>query len=209
MKRTWLVLFTIGLTSSLVVLGACSSDDDGPGAAPTATAVADIIDNDVPDDSLDDGEDTSDDAPPNSITLSDLAGDWTGVWNNDTFGSSAPMSLSITVNDDGSASLTFDLFSSDLGAPFGLTPPGPITLSGTHDAAGLLVDVRDHELLGDMVAFISIAGRLQADATMDGVPEIFSLSVLGTFTKDGMDVEYGIVFSDGTSAQGTATLTRE
>ena len=90
-------------------------------------------------------------------TKAPLAGDWTGEWNNDTFGSSASMSLGITVNDDGTASLTFDLLSSDLGLPFSMEPPGPITLRGTHDENGLAVDVRGHELFGDMVAFISSA----------------------------------------------------
>ncbi len=137
-----------------------------------------------------------------------LAGDWAGEWNNDTFGSSASMSLGITVNDDGTASLTFDLLSSDLGLPFSMEPPGPITLRGTHDENGLAVDVRGHELFGDMVAFISSAGTLQADATMDGAPGIIAMSVFGTFTEDGMEAEYTIVFPDGTTALGTATFTR-
>ncbi len=176
MRRTWLVLLTIGLIASLALLGACSSDDDDPSG---------------------------------STELSYLAGDWTGEWNNDTSGSSAPMSLSITVSDDGTASLTIDLLSSDLGAPFGVDAPGAITLDGTHDAAGLHVDVRDHELFGDMVVLINPAGTLQADATMDGVPEIIAMSVQGTFTRDGMDATYTIVFPDTTTARGTATFTRE
>ena len=207
MRRTWLVLLTIGLITLLAFLGACSNGDDDSGAEPTDTPVADVAD-DVTDDEPADNE-PDDASPGGSVALSDLAGDWTGEWNNDTFGTSAPMSLSITVNDDGTASLTFDLLSSDLGAPFGLEGPGPITLDGTHDENGLAVDVRGHDLFGDMVASLSSTGRLQADATMDGAPGIVALSVLGTFTEDGMEGGYTIVFPDGANATGTATFTRE
>ena len=207
MRRTWLVLIAIGLIASLVLLGACSSDDDDSDAEPTGTPVADVVDNGMGGEPPDDEPD--DDGSAWSSWPSDLAGDWTGKWDNTTFGSSASMSLGITVNDDGTASLTFDLLSSDLGAPFGLEPPGPITLDGTHNENGLTVDVRGHELFGDMVAFISSAGRLQADATMDGAPGIIAMGIMGTFTEDGMEASYKIVFSDGSEATGTATFTRE
>ncbi len=207
MRRTWLVLIAIGLIVSLVLLGACSSDDDDSDAEPTDTPVADVADDVTGDEPADDEPD--DDSSAGSSWPSDLAGDWTGEWNNDTLGSSASMSLGITVNDDGTASLTFDLLSSDLGKPFGLEPPGPITLDGTHDQNGLTVDVRGHELFGDMVAFISSTGTLSADATMDGAPGIIAMGMFGTFTGDGMEASYKIVFSDYSEATGTATFMRD
>ncbi len=199
MRRTWLGLLTFGLIAVVAVLGACSSDEDKSNAEPIDTRAADVAD-DVT------GEEQADDEPGDgslaeSVAPSDLAGDWTGEWNNTTFGSSASMSLGIKVNDDGTASLTFDLFNSNLGSPFGLEPSGPITLDGTHDENGLAVDVRGHDLFGDMVAFLSSTGRLQADATMDGVSGIIAMSVFGTFTTDGMEAEYTIAFRDGERAR--------
>ncbi len=212
MRRAWVVLLTIGLIAALALLGACSSDDDDSDADPTDTPFTDVVDDGTGDEPAEDEpahDEPDDDGSSGSFAISDLAGDWTGDWNNDTFGSSASMSLSITVSDEGTASLTFDLLSSDLGSPFGLEAPGPITLDGTHDEDSLDVDVRGHELFGDMVARISSAGRLQADATMDGAPGIVAMSVFGTFTQDGMEAEYTIRFSDGASASGTATFMRE
>lgn len=197
----WLIF---SIAASLLVLAACSDDGDEAPSAPTATDV--IVD--MPTDEL---PDDSGGASPFEL-LSPLAGEWSGVWNNDTFGSSAPIAMSIVVNDDGTASFSFDLPAADSGSPFGLITIGPQTFDGTYDENGLSVIVRGDGLFGDMNVSISLEGDLIAEATMAGVLGISGLSVRGFFDGSGMDITYFVKFPDdsGTpnSASGSATLTR-
>ena len=186
----WLIL---SIVASLLLLAACS--DDGDNGAPDAPAATDTVADRPADDSIDgDG-------------IFELAGEWSGDWNNDTFGSSAPITMSIVVNDDGTASFTFGLSDTTEGAPFGVPGLSPRTFEGTHDDTGLSVIVRGDEIFGDMNVTISPEGDLIAEATMAGVPGITALTVRGSFDGAGMEITYTIRFPDASSASGTATLT--
>ena len=178
----WLVL---SIAASLFVISACSDDGDTNGAtdAPTATA------------------------SPFEL-LSPLTGNWSGAWNNDTFGSSAPITIRIAVNADGTATFGIDLPAADSGRPFGIIATGQQAFEGTYDENGLSVILIGDGLFGDLDVSISLAGELVAEATMAGVLEVDHLTVEGTFTRDGLDAAYTVSLSDGSDATGSATLTR-
>lgn len=188
MTRTWygLIVIAIGIAASLALAAGCGDDSDSGGSTPIpgATATSEPID------------------------IAGLAGEWNGEWNNTTAGTSAPISLTIATNDDGTATMTLELPSSEAGSPFGLGAQGPITLQGTYNEDRLDVDARGDELFGDMVAVILRSGKFQADATIADVVDISALSVTGTFAADGMAGTYSIAFPGGSGAEGTVTLTR-
>ena len=207
----WLV---VSIVASLLMLAACGDDDDddstGGNGATAVPAATDVIVDTPSDDSMDaDGDDDGDgDGDDDGGDIFQLAGEWVGGWNNDTFGSSAPITMSITVNEDGTASFTFGLSDTAEGAPFGVPGLSPRTFEGTHDDAGLTVTVRGDDLFGDMDVTISPDGDLVAEATMDGLPGITGLSVEGSFDGSGMNITYTVGFPDGSSASGSATLTK-
>ena len=96
-----------------------------------------------------DGDSNGNGASPFEL-LAPLAGEWSGVWNSDTSGSSAPITMSIVVNDDGTASFTFDLPEPADGAPFGVPALGSRRFEGTCDDPGLSIIVRGGDLCGGM-----------------------------------------------------------
>lgn len=205
-RKFWLtILLTLGLMASLVILGACGGGDDDGGADPTNTPVEDIIDDDPDDGDADDGD--ADDGSADG-SVADLGGEWVGVWNNDTFSTSAPITLSISIGEDGSASMTLGLSSTADSAPFGVADVEPTMLEGTIEDGVLTVELVGHALFGDMTATIFADGTLEVAATMDGTPGIAGMTVSGTFSSDGLDVTYTITFPDSSDATGTATLSR-
>ena len=197
MQLTRWLIFSIA--ASLLVLAACGDDGTGAPSAPTATAVISA----TPVDNSTDGNGSS----PFEL-LAPLAGEWSGVWNSDTSGSSAPITMSIVVNDDGTASFTLDLPDTAEGAPFGVPALGSRTFEGTYDDTGLSIIVRGDDLFGDMNVSISLEGDLIAEATMAGVPGISALIVRGSLDDTSMDIAYNIGLPDNSVATGRATLTK-
>ena len=203
MQLTRWLIFSIA--ASLLVLAACGDDRDSNGnGAPSAPTATDVI-SDTPVDDSTDGD--SDGASPFEL-LSPLTGNWSGAWNNDTFGSSAPITIRIAVNNDGTASFAFDLPAADSGSPFGLIAIGRPAFDGTYDENGLSVILRGDGFFGDMSVSISLEGNLVAEATMTGVLSISGLTLQGSFDGSGMDITYTVTFPDGPDATGSATLTR-
>ena len=208
-RKSWLgLLLTLGLMAAVIILGACGSDDDDEGANPTEPPVEDVID-DTADDDVEDSDDADDgDDGVSDGSVADLDGEWVGNWNNDTFSTSAPITLSVSIGDDGSASMTLGLSSTADSAPFGVPDVEPTMLEGTIEDGVLNVELVGHALFGDMTATILADGTLEVSATMDGAPGIAGMTVNGTFDGDGLDVTYTITFPDGSDATGTATLSR-
>ena len=191
---------TFPIAASLLAFAACG-DDDGNGAPVTPAATDVTVD-------MPTGEPSDGDGGSPFDLLFPLTGEWSGAWNNDTFGSSAPITIRIAVNGDGTASFAFDLPAADSGSPFGLIAIGRPAFDGTYDENGLSVMLRGDGLFGDMNVSISLQGDLVAEATMTGVLSISGLSVRGSFDGDGMDITYTVTFADGSDATGSATLTR-
>ena len=195
--RKWLVL---SIAASLLAFAACG--DDNRAGAPVTPASTDVT-VDMPTGEPPDG----DGASPFDL-LFPLTGEWSGAWNNDTFGSSAPITIRIAVNNDGTASFAFDLPAADSGSPFGLIAIGLPAVDGTYDENGLSVMLRGDGLFGDMNVSISLEGDLIAEATMAGVPGISALIVRGSLDDTSMDIAYNIGLPDNSVATGRATLTK-
>ena len=192
----WLVL---SIAVSLFIIAGCGGDGNGAPGAPAATDVT----VEMPTSEPANGEGDS----PFDL-LFPLTGEWSGAWNNDTFGASAPITIRIAVLNDGTASFAIDLPAADSGSPLGLIAIGLPAFDGTYDENGLSVILRGDGLFGDMNVSISLEGDLVAEATMTGVLGVSGLSVRGTFDGSGMNITYTVTFPDGPDATGSATLTR-
>lgn len=223
----WLI---ISIGASLFLLTACGGGGDGDSnGVPSAATATDVISDTPPDDSTDSdannapsaatATDVISDTPPDDSTdsdgngsspfdlLSPLTGTWSGAWNNDTFGSTAPITIRIVVNGDGTASFGIDLPAVESGWPFDLIAVGPVAFEGTYDENGLSVSLRNHGFFGDMSVHISLEGNLVAEATM-AVYSATGLTLQGSFDGDGMDITYTVMLPDGSEASGRATLTK-
>ena len=173
--------FAIAVVASLFVVAACGGSDSGGEGAGTS----------------------------GFERFAPFAGAWAGAWNNDTFGTTARMTIAIAINANGTASFTIDLPASDAGAPFGIPTIGePKTLTGTFDDGGLIVVIIGDDLFGDMTVRITPDGVLTAQASMEPLLAISELVVEGTITGNTMDFTYEVTSSDGSGATGTATLTK-
>lgn len=192
------LFLAVGVVSLAFVGGCDEGDDDGVAGEVSPTATESLDD----DTAVDPGAETG-----AYDKFSDLNGEWSGDWTNDSSGSTAPLTIVMSINEDGTASFTLDLPSSDLGAPFGLPQVDVRTVDGTYDDSGLTVETQDDELFGSLSVTISPDGRFSAEATMDPVDAIDSLTVEGTIAGTDMDATYTVSFPDGADATGTATLT--
>ncbi len=200
----WLIQ---SIAASLLVFVACSDDGDSDGnGALGAPAATDVISG-MPVDEQPDDDGDGGGASPFEL-LSPLTGEWSGTWNNDTFGFSGRITMSIVVNEDGTASFSFDIPAAESGWPFGLIAIGPQAFDGTYDENGLSVIVRGDGLFGDVNVSISLEGDLVAEATMTGTYTASALTVLGSFDGSGMDITYTVELPDGPDATGSATLTK-
>lgn len=191
--------FLVILVASLFLLAACDDNDDGEttnGDTPEPQATEEL-------DSPDESEDESETAP-GFDHFSAFSGDWSGGWNNDTFGSTGPITLTIAVNDDGTIDVTIDID----GSVFGVTDPPAKTFSGTYDENGASIEVVGDDLFGDVTVSAGPDGTISVTATAIPVPGIAGFSAEGTATPDGIDVTYTVTFDDGTTAEGTGTLTK-
>ena len=194
-------LFLILGAIALVLLAACNNDGDSD-ATPDDSSAPQAED-------TGDADDTMDDAASGAFDqFSAFSGSWTGAWFNDTFGSTAQITMTIAINDDGTGSFSFDLPSGDTGAPFGLPSVDTKTFAGSYDETGLIIDAQGDDLFGDFTVTITPEGRLTAEATMDGAPGIDSLRVEGTINGSEINITYTIVFPGGSDATGSATLTK-
>lgn len=201
--KALLIVLICGAIGFFIVGAACSSGDGDGGAAPTPTVEATAI--------TTTGTHQPTGATPTeteSSAFDMLNGDWTGSWQDDTFGTAASITMSFTINENGTASATFDLPSSGDNTPFGLSSPDTITLHGEIQDNVLTFDLADDPLFGTMTATILPDGTFEAGATMDGAPGIDVLDIQGTFGVDGMQATYTISFTDGTNATGSAILAR-
>jgi hypothetical protein len=117
-----------------------------------------------------------------------IEGTYVGEWNNDTFGSSGPIELTIEVDEGAeSATITLDLG----GSVFGASDPDPIEyavdLSGAPDA----FDVSD-DLFGESSAEMDADGHFVLEAP--AVPGLggISMTIEGDLSEDGFVGTYVI-----------------
>ena len=194
--RSW---FAVIVVASLLMLAACDDGDDddttnGDTPEPDATEPADDADDD----------EAAAGAAPGFEQYTAFSGQWSGDWSNTTFGSTGTVTLTITVNDDGTADFSLDVD----GNVFGGVDPPALTFSGTYDADGAHIAVTGDALFGDVTIDATADGAFTLEATNIPAPGIAGFSSEGTATPDGVDMTYTVTFDDGTTAEGTGTLTK-
>jgi hypothetical protein len=134
-----------------------------------------------------------------------FAGEWSGSWENTTFGSSGDARAAIDVQPDGTATFTVDLD----GMVFGMLDPDPMTYEGTYDANGATFEAPGDPLFGDLAISVTPAGDVTINGELVPVDGIASLSASGTISSDSIQLEYTVVFTGGGEAMGVLNLVKE
>ena len=134
----------------------------------------------------------------------EMAGEWEGMWVNNTFSSSGAVSLIIEVDQSGTATLTIDLD----GYVFGMFDPDPITYT-THFGGGQIdFDVSDDPVFGDFLASGFADGTVSFEADLIPVEGIAGMTAEGTFSPSGIHTTYTVHFLGGDLAMGEVNLTK-
>ena len=134
----------------------------------------------------------------------EMAGEWQGMWINNTFSSSGAASLIIEVAPSGVATLTLDLD----GFIFGMLDPDPITYTAQFGGGRIDLDVSDDPVFGDFLASGLDDGSVSIEAELIPVEDIARLTAEGTFAPEGIHLNYTVEFFGGAEATGEVHLTR-
>lgn len=132
-------------------------------------------------------------------------GDWTGDWNNTTFGSTG--SAKITFTNDGAASkLTIR---HELGGNIlGLGAATPETFEGTYTATGITM-TGSSTRFGEMTLTIDNEGRITGQGVNVPNPTIDRVDFTGVITPTRIDINYTVTFAVGPAAKGTASVVKQ
>jgi hypothetical protein len=146
---------------------------------------------------------TADPAAARVAMAQTFAGEWTGEWNNTTYGSTGPIAMAVAVDAETHlVTLTIDLG----GSVFGMGDPGPFDVSLDLSMAPPYSDFVD--LFGVTTVDMQATGDFTLEALEVLVPGITSFEATGTATPTAIDLDYTVVFDGGGEAVGTATITR-
>jgi hypothetical protein len=138
--------------------------------------------------------------PPESF-----AGNWTGGWVNNTFGSSGPASAVVTVN---TANQTFSATITLGGNVFGVGAPPPQTFTGSYSPGGITFS-QTSPVFGNVNATITPDGAITGSGTNIPNPNISRMDFTGTMNPQKITINYTITFSPaagGGTATGVLTL---
>lgn len=133
-----------------------------------------------------------------------FAGHWEGEWVNTTFGSSGPIVADVTVNPDGSLTLTLDVD----GEVFGLYDPPPVTYTGHFDLHAAEIVIADDPVWGNALLTFMEGGAFYFEAALVPDVEIASMTIDGSFSPDATDGAYLITFVGGDVAEGTIAVNK-
>ncbi len=134
----------------------------------------------------------------------EMAGEWEGMWINNTFGSSGAASLIIEVDPSGVATLTLDLD----GFVFGMFDPDPLVYTANFGGARIDFDVSGDPVFGDFLATGLADGTISIEAELIPVDGIVRLLAEGSFAPRGIHLNYTVEFFGGGAATGELNLTR-
>jgi len=135
---------------------------------------------------------------------SGLLGTWNGSWTNTTFGTSGPLSITVTDNGNGTYNVTVDLG----GMVGGMIDPPPQTVTATVDGNGGISFNGSVSMLGQLIFSVSSGGALSISAPAITTPGFSSFSASGSISATTGSLSYTVTFSGGGSANGTATATK-
>ena len=134
-----------------------------------------------------------------------FVGTWTGNWVNNTFSTSGPASMVVTVD---TASQTVSVTVTLGGNVLGGTAPPPQTFTGSY-ATGSVVFSIVSAVFGNINATINSSGILSGSATNLPNPNISRVDFNGTVTPLQITINYTVTFAGGGgSANGVMTLNR-
>lgn len=190
----------IPIAMVLALLAAACGDDDtattSTAGATTTTAAAATTTTARADTTTTAGDD---DTAARVAAAQELEGDYEGEWNNTTFGSSGPVTATISVNPDAA----FALFTLDLGGNvFGAADPDPFVVEVDLTQEGPYEFTTD--LMGDSEFTMDEDGTVLFTAFSIDQLTGASMEVEGTVTAAGWDLVYtifnpaGSVFAEGT-----------
>lgn len=132
------------------------------------------------------------------------AGSWSGSWRNTTFGTTGGMTMQLSVD---TVAQTMQLVLDVNGGVFGAGDPPSETFTGAYSEAGTTL-TRTSSLLGTVTATVTPAGQLTGSATSVPTAGISRVDFAGTVAARSIAITYTVTFTGGSTATGTATLTR-
>jgi len=149
--------------------------------------------------------------PPPTFTPQTLAGTWSGTWRNETFGSSGPASIVMTVT----SATTFTFTSNFGGNVFGCSSPPPATGTvtqgtgpNTWNADGFNVDITTP--IGGKVTltYVFASSSMTGNGQSGCNPDITWRMTSGTFAGNTFTGRIDIAFQGAPLATSVLTLTR-
>ncbi len=129
-----------------------------------------------------------------------LAGNWSGQWNNNTFSTTGPASMAVSVN---TAAQTFQATITLGGNVFGGSAPPPQTFSGSYGASGITF-TQSSPVFGNVTATIGPDGTITGSATNVPSASVSRVDFTGTATATTITINYTITFTPGAGG-GQAT----
>jgi hypothetical protein len=147
---------------------------------------------------------TTVDPTPYRLSLATIfAGEWTGSWENATYGTTGPLAAAFAVDAEGfSATLTLDLG----GEVFGGGDPAPFEM--TIDLSAAPPYAAFSPVLGALILVMEVDGAFTLEAPDVPATGISSFRASGRATSAGITLDYTASMDDGTEAVGTADLGR-
>jgi len=142
---------------------------------------------------------------PAGDLASQIAGNWTGTWNNATFQSTGSAALAIATDTTAktfSATLTLG------GNVFGGSAPPPQTFSGSYTTGAGVTFTGHDSLFGDITFTLTPAGVLSGSATNVPGTTVSAVTFSGTASAHAITILYTVTLKAGGSASGVVTLTK-
>ncbi|HVN76092.1 MAG TPA: hypothetical protein VMT19_07225 [Thermoanaerobaculaceae bacterium] len=150
---------------------------------------------------------TSDQVRGLVLSATELAGTWSGAWNNVTFGSTGTATIVVTPNVPArTAQFNVTL----TGSVFGGSPPPPENEAATLTPDGIAVN-SESAFAGALTATITPAGIITGQATPPSSSPIAKVTFFGYATAKQMNIAYEVTFTaaqGGGTAGGFCTLTK-
>lgn len=132
-------------------------------------------------------------------------GTFTGTWNNQTFGTTGPVTFQVSDTSPGVLTMTVTLG----GNVFGGVAPPPFTVTGTLNSQGIVT------LSGGPASFGTVNGTIGTNGlfnfTIINIPGGFITSAVfnGTYSGGVISLGYTINFNSGSPATGTLVATHQ
>jgi len=133
-----------------------------------------------------------------------FSGEWTGTWENDTFGTSGDVFISISDDDIGEIAITVDFN----GIVFGMGDPEPFTLTVASDPETGLTVSGGSSQFGTVDASVSEDGSFSGTVEALVSPVIEGIDFSGAISEVAIYIDYTVYFTDGTTAEGIITASR-